>query len=189
MHPCMHAQFETQCRYWHSNNCNTVAALLLQVGYDSYFHEGKSTRIFGPCYICVGFLYKGINLIVYNIFAILIGVPMVFVWAILNALMMMLYVWIFQPIIKNVILCTYIWCPLCTICFTALCTPIVDMFARCLRQIRVKVNLESESGTKIEEEKMTEVIQLLYCEQYLILFELNNVGIVVVFNPTISCIL
>ena len=126
----------------------------MQLGFNSYFQENKSTRLIGPCYIIVAFLYKVINLIVYNIFALLIGAPISIVWAILNALMMMLYVWIFQPIIKNCILCVYMWCPLCSICVTACCTPIIDMCARIFRQIRIKVNLESESKESAEVTEM-----------------------------------
>ena len=88
----------------------------------------------------MGAVYKYTKLTIYHIIVIFTGLPIAFMWGLVNGCTVYIMVWLYQPLLRVVVLCTYACAPIFTAPMQAGCTPIVDVLARICRQIRVKTN-------------------------------------------------
>lgn len=82
--------------------------------------------------------YKYTKLVVYCIFLILVGVPMTFVWGCVNGSTVFCCVWMWGPTLKLIKLTVHSCAPAIVVPVQVICTPIVDVFARMLRQLRLQ---------------------------------------------------
>lgn len=82
--------------------------------------------------------YKYTKLVTYVIFLILLGVPLTFVWGCANGVAIFYYVWIWGPILKLSKLVIHGLAPLIVMPTQVCCTPVVDVFARTWRQLRLQ---------------------------------------------------
>jgi len=99
-----------------------------------------------------GLMYKYTKLFVYHFFVLVIGLFLVFIWAVFNGIVVFFHVWIWGPILKFILLVTYAVMPLVTEPLRGLFTPLVDVQARIFRQIRVQANLSGPLAEKLGRE-------------------------------------
>ena len=110
----------------------------MQLEFEACFQEHPNTSVNPKIINCLDISYKWTKLVAYYIFVILIGVPATIVWAIMNGLAIFCCVWIWAPQLKLILLCVHSCAPAIVTPVQVICTPIVDVFARCLRQVRVQ---------------------------------------------------
>ena len=103
-------------------------------------------------YMLTGLMYKYTKLFVYYFFVLVIGLFLVFIWAVMNGIVVFFHVWIWGPTLKFILLVTYAVMPLVTEPLRALFTPLVDVQARIFRQIRVQANLSGPLAEKLVRE-------------------------------------
>lgn len=82
--------------------------------------------------------YKHTKLVVYYILVIIIGIPLTFIWACINGTVVFSCVWCWGPLLKLIKLCVFSTAPAITFPYQMWCSPIVDIFARLFRQIRLQ---------------------------------------------------
>ena len=112
-----------------------------QLDFDKCFYEHRSTKTVKELNTCLNFTYKHIKLIVYVILVVFLGIPFVILYAIFNAFAVFFVVWMYQPLLRVLVMLTYAFAPLVTVPLQAVFTPLVDVNARLFRQIRIKANL------------------------------------------------
>ena len=104
------------------------------------FREHESTKTIQPVYKVMGLTYKYTKLVTYHIFVLLLGFILAVVFALINAFVSFVHVWIFGPLAKVVLLWVYAIIPLAVAPLKAFFTPLVDVHARIFRQIRVNLS-------------------------------------------------
>ena len=115
--------------------------LLLQFDFKEFFHEHESTKTNSVYYTLMGYTYTYVKLIIYNILVVTFGILFAVLYATLNGIMSFIYVWIYGPAIKIILLWVYAVEPLVTAPVRAIFVPLVDGTARIFRQIRIQVHL------------------------------------------------
>ena len=128
-----------------------IFILILQLDFDHCFTEHKSTKTFSQLYKFVGIIYDYMKLAIYHIFVILIGIPMVFVWGIVNGITVFVIVWLWGPAIKLAVLLVYAVAPAFTAPLQAILAPLADVIARIFRQIRIRAHIDGSSMKKFGE--------------------------------------
>ena len=123
--------------------------LMIQLDFDKCFHEHPSTKTFPELNLCLGLCYKYLKLITYHILVFFIGIPMARLWAFFNGSVRFFYVWIYQPCLRLYVMWSYAFTPLVTVPFQAMLTPLVDVYARIFRQIRVKATLDGSFAERL----------------------------------------
>ena len=129
---------------------------LIQLDFNKCFYEHKSTKSFDQLNVCLGITYQFTKLVTYHIFVFLLGIPMLIFWALFNAVVVFILVWIYQPGLRVMIMVTYAWMPLVTVPLQAMLTPLVDASARIFRQIRIKANLEGSFAERLARGNQTQ---------------------------------
>eukprot|EP00731_Ephydatia_muelleri_P030370 Em0021g893a len=115
--------------------------------FEDCFREHKSTKLVDPIYKVYGITYKYIKLAVYHLLVLVFGIPIAIIWALINAIIAFTCTWLWSPVLKIVVLLIYGISPLVTETVRAFMSPLVDMSARILRQIRLHVT----TGDKLTE--------------------------------------
>lgn len=106
--------------------------------FEDCIEEHPNTQVLPKLIHYLGLGYKYTKLVVYCIFLILIGVPMTFVWACINGTAVFYCVWCWGPSLKLIKLFVHSFAPAIVLPMQVICSPIVDIFARILRQMRVQ---------------------------------------------------
>ncbi|KAL5476229.1 hypothetical protein EMCRGX_G026146 [Ephydatia muelleri] len=119
----------------------------LKLDFEDCFREHKSTKLVDPIYKVYGITYKYIKLAVYHLLVLVFGIPIAIIWALINAIIAFTCTWLWSPVLKIVVLLIYGISPLVTETVRAFMSPLVDMSARILRQIRLHVT----TGDKLTE--------------------------------------
>ena len=109
--------------------------------FEDCIEEHPHTKVLPKLTNFLGLGYKYTKLVVYCILLILVGVPMTFVWACVNGSAVFLSMWVLGPFLKLFTLCIHSCAPVIVTPVQVVCTPIVDVFARYLRQIRLQAIL------------------------------------------------
>ena len=125
---------------------NPSLFMLLQLEFEACFQEHPNTNVSPKIVNCLDISYKWTKLVSYYIFVILIGVPLAMVWACMNGLAVFCCVWVWGPYLKLILLCLHSCAPAIVTPVQVLCTPIVDVFARILRQVRVQAIVLGQSS-------------------------------------------
>ena len=116
--------------------------------FEACFKEHPNTTVSPKIISCLDIGYRWTKLVAYYIFVILIGVPLTFVWGCLNGLAVFCCVWVWGPQLKLLLLCLHSCAPAITTPVQVLCTPVVDVFARILRQVRVQAIVLGQSSVE-----------------------------------------
>ena len=80
---------------------------------------------------------------------LLFGVIFAFLFAIINAIMAFIHVWIYGPLLKLTLLWVYATAPLVVAPIRAIYRPLVDASARVFRQIRVDGKLNGSYAERL----------------------------------------
>ena len=110
----------------------------LQLEYKATFHEHEKTKVLEPVSKVLEIIYRWIKLIVYHFFVFIIGIPLMLMWAFLNGIMAFIYSWMWSPVLRISIFWLAATLPLATMPLVTIFRPLIDVAARCLRQIRLK---------------------------------------------------
>ena len=94
-------------------------------------------------------MYKYTLIIVYHVCVFLYGVVFAFLFAIINAVMAFIHVWIYGPALKIALLWIYAFAPLVVAPIRAMYRPLVDASARIFRQIRVDGKLHGSYAERL----------------------------------------
>ena len=121
-----------------STNCSW------QLEFDVCFHEHQKTKIFGLAHKVLGIVYKWIKIITYHVFAFVIGVPLMIIWALFSGITAFVYSWIWSPVLRVAIFWLAALLPLITVPIVIMYRPLVDVTARVFRQIQIKANLNGQ---------------------------------------------
>ena len=121
----------------------------MQLDFDKCFYEYDSTKTLPELMAIVGVIYKYVKLVVYHGFVIVVGIPMALMWAILNGFMVFCLVWLYQPLLRIMIMLIYALAPWATVPLQAFYTPLIDAHARIFRQIRVKATLDGSFAERL----------------------------------------
>ncbi len=97
----------------------------------------------------LGVIYKYTKLIFYHIFVIVFGIPLTFVWALTNGIIVFYLVWIWGPVLRLFIVLIYSIAPAVTTPVQALLSPLVDVLARIFRQCRIKADIGGNLGRRL----------------------------------------
>lgn len=106
--------------------------------FEACIQEHPKTTVSPKMVHIMGICYKYTKLVAYYIFVILVGFPMMFVWGCVNGSTVFCCVWFWGPILKLILLWVHSCAPAIVTPVQVVCTPIVDVFARILRQIRMQ---------------------------------------------------
>lgn len=127
---------------WLYTVCDNIMMLFcpmfLQLEFDACVQEHPNTNVAPKLLGCLGISYKYSKLVAYYIFVILVGIPMTFVWGCMNGSAVFCCVWMWGPTLKLITLCIHSCAPVFVIPVQVICSPIVDVFARILRQVRMQ---------------------------------------------------
>ncbi len=115
-----------------------------QLEFDAAFHEHKKTSLAKPVHDILEIVYKWTKLITYHIFVIIIGIPLMIVWALVNGITAFTYSWIWSPAMRITIFWVAATLPLVTMPLVTIFRPLIDVAARCLSQIRIKTDLNGK---------------------------------------------
>ena len=74
---------------------------------------------------------------------------MAVIWAVLNSIMVFLLVWLYQPLLRMIIMLSYALSPLVSVPLQAIYTPLIDAHARIFRQIRIKAKLDGSFAERL----------------------------------------
>lgn len=132
--------------YWYCyvDNLTTIKfdfafnLLTMQFSFDTVFPEERSTKLFAACFDYLKHGFQATKLCHYNLLVCCFGFPIVLFWSIFYGIVLFIYVWCFLPLLKVFAVIIYSICNVCSIPCIASCTPVVDIFARCARQIEIK---------------------------------------------------
>ncbi|XP_064394053.1 uncharacterized protein LOC135341430 [Halichondria panicea] len=116
----------------------------LSLEFDATFHEHKKTSLVKPMHDILGIVYKWTKLITYHVFVIIIGIPLMIVWALVNGITAFTYSWLWSPAMRITIFWIAATLPLVTMPLVTIFRPLTDVAARCLSQIRVKAALDGK---------------------------------------------
>ena len=116
----------------------------VQLEFEACFHEHEKTKTVVQLHDVLGVVYKWIKLITYHLFVVLIGIPLMIIWAFVNGIMAFLYSWIWSPVLRLSIFWLAAILPLVTMPLVVIFKPLVDVSARIFRQIRIKANLNGQ---------------------------------------------
>lgn len=106
--------------------------------FEACIEEHPHTQVLPKLMHYLNLCYKYTKLVVYCICLILVGVPMTFVWGCVNGAAVFCCVWLWGPTLKLIKLSVHSCAPACVLPVQVICTPIVDVFARILRQVRMQ---------------------------------------------------
>ena len=109
--------------------------------FEDCFEEHNKTKTFAGLYKVLGIVYKYTKLVLYHIFVILIGVPLMFLWAIVNGIMAFILVWVWGPALRLLVVVVYSVAPAYVVPVQAIFSPIVDVFARIFRQCVIQAKM------------------------------------------------
>ena len=70
-------------------------------------------------------------------------------WALLNAIMVFILVWLYQPVLRVTVMWIYAVTPLVTVPLQAIFTPLVDIQGRIFRQIHIKAKLDGSFAKRL----------------------------------------
>lgn len=121
----------------------------LNLEFRECFKEHKSAQTHPHLKKFTEVMYKYTLIIVYHFFVVLFGVVSAFLFAIINAVMAFIHVWIYGPLLKLSILWVYATAPLVVAPIRAMYRPLVDASARVFRQIRVDGNLHGSYAERL----------------------------------------
>ena len=107
--------------------------------------EHSNTKLIPSLYRVLGMVYTYTKLVVYIIGTIVLGIPVMFISAVVNGLAVALLVWVWGPVLKLWMNFFHAFLPLLTGPCVILFTPLVDVLARLLRQCRVQVKANVEN--------------------------------------------
>lgn len=113
----------------------------MQLEFEDCFEEHNKTKTFAALYKVLGLVYKYTKLVLYHIFVIVIGIPLMFLWAIINGIMVFVLVWVWGPALRLIITVVYSTAPAFYVPVQAILSPIIDVFARIFRQCVIKGKL------------------------------------------------
>ena len=116
----------------------------MQLEFDAAFHEHKKTSLVKPMHNILGIVYKWTKLITYHVFVIIIGIPLMIVWALVNGITAFTYSWLWSPAMRITIFWIAATLPLVTMPLVTIFRPLTDVAARCLSQIYVKAALDGK---------------------------------------------
>jgi hypothetical protein len=129
--------------------CYTNALLSFQLDFEDSFKEHKGTKTIPALYKVLGLIFKYTKLVLYHIFVILVGIPLIILWAIINGITAFVLVWMWGPALRYLIVWVHAIVPAVMIPVTALLTPYVDVMARFLSKIKVTANVNGSLGKKL----------------------------------------
>ena len=115
------------------------------MGFDAFFQEHKSTKSIRVFYTVIGITYNVLRLFFYHFLVIVLGFIFALCFALVNASLVFLHVWLVGPIIKIFIMWVYVVAPTFFVPVRAVYQPLVDTSARLFSQI--KINTTSENVT------------------------------------------
>ncbi len=119
--------------------------------FDDCFEEHHKTKTFSALYKVMGLVYKYTKLAIYHFFVIVVGIPLMFLWAIVNGIMTFVLVWMWGPALRLTVTLVYSVAPTWYVPVQAILTPIVDVFARIFRQCVIKAKLNGGIDTSKQE--------------------------------------
>ena len=105
------------------------------------FEEDRNTITYPALYEVLGVAYKYIKFIVYHFFVVFLGIPLLFIAAIVNGIAVFTLVWIWGPLMKLMVATLYAVAPVYTVPTQIALTPIMDSFGRVFRQIIIQTKL------------------------------------------------
>ena len=106
--------------------------------FEDIFHEHQSTYTHPTIHHALKFCFKYTKLFVYNVIVFLFAMKLVFIMAIVAALLNFLMVWVWNPILKTLITVVRAGAPVLTTTLQAFCNPVADSIGRVFRQIHIK---------------------------------------------------
>ena len=115
--------------------------ILLQFDFKDFFHEHESTKIISVYYKVMEYTYTYVKLIIYNLLVVIFGIIFAILYATLNGIMSFVYVWVFGPSLKIILLWVSAVAPFATTPVRVILIPLVNAIARIFRQIRIQVHL------------------------------------------------
>ena len=74
---------------------------------------------------------------------------MALIWAVVNGIMVFILVWLYQPVLRMIVMWIYAVSPLVSVPLQAIYTPLVDVHARIFRQIRIKAKLDGSFAERL----------------------------------------
>lgn len=118
----------------------------MQLDFNRFFEEDKDTKTFPAIYKAVGLVYKYIKLVLYHVLVIVLGIPLAILWAILNGIMIFVYVWIWGPVLRFFIIHVYSVAPAATVPVRAILGPVFETIGLMLSHIRFKGKLSRDNA-------------------------------------------
>ena len=115
---------------------------VLQVDFDTFFHEHKNTKTVLGFRKCLRACYEFIRIGIYHCFLVCCGIPNVLIWACVNGYMVYLITWVYQPWLRLTAMCWYSCAPLLFLPFNAIILPVIKAVARAICQLRIKATLD-----------------------------------------------
>ena len=119
--------------------------------FEDCFEEHNKTKTFTVLYQVLSLIYKYTKLVLYHFFVIILGIPLMFVWAIINGIMIFVLVWIWGPVLRLMVVTIYSVAPAYYVPVQAVLSPIVDVFARLFRQCVFRIKLNGGVATSKQE--------------------------------------
>lgn len=118
--------------------------------FEDCFKEHYKTKTRSSLYQYLGLIYKYTKLTLYHILVLLLGIPSMLIWAIINAVLTFILVWMWGPMLRALIVCMYALAPWVYVPYTAIMTPIIDVQARIFRQCIIRAKLSGGVDTSRE---------------------------------------
>ena len=119
----------------------------MQLEFEDCFEEHHKTKIFSALYKVLGLIYKYTKLVLYHFFVIIVGIPLMLVWAIINGITSFVMVWMWGPALRLIVVVVYCVAPAFYVPVQAILSPIVDVSARIFRQCVIQAKLSGSVET------------------------------------------
>lgn len=106
--------------------------------FEDIFHEHQSTYTHPTIHQALKYCFKYTKLFVYNVIVFLFAMKLVFIMAIVAALLNFILVWVWNPVMKTLITVVRAGAPVVAAPLQAVCNPVADSAGRVFRQIHIK---------------------------------------------------
>ena len=124
---------------------------MLQLEFEDCFEEHHKAKTYPALYQVLGIVFKYTKFIIYHFFVVILGIPIMFLWALLNGMMTFGLVWIWGPALRMFVVLAYSVAPALYVPVQAVFSPIIDVQARIFRQCVIQAKVSGGLKTSREQ--------------------------------------